>query len=213
MERHKPIEYRGALAVACEPERHPASRLEAAELAPQLVALLLSEVVHVGLEAVGKGQSWRADEAIEPHLVAGAAEARRESIQCSGVLGNELEDGAGRSPRGDPSGERLRDDGHIHWLRDDVLVVGVLAAREGNGAVVLKSERGDAAFRDPKRDLLAAVVCPRYTDPVRREKDIRVGAKPGQLGPFGLERRRVARDTDRVGRGQDHPSLGEYTFE
>ena len=65
MQRHESVEHGGTFALRSEPERDTASGLEAAELASQLVALLLAEALHVRFEAVGKGQAGRGDEAID----------------------------------------------------------------------------------------------------------------------------------------------------
>ena len=74
MESDESVEHRAALALARESESDPASRLEAAELAAELVPLLPAEPLDVRFESVGKHHSRRRHEAIDPHVVAGAAE-------------------------------------------------------------------------------------------------------------------------------------------
>ena len=212
MERHESVRHRGALAVLAETKRDPTAGLEAAELSPELVALLLSKALHVSVEAAGQLHSRGGDQPLDADLVARGGENGRHRTYGSRFFRHEVETEARRPLGRDPLRERARDRRHVLRRRDDVLVVGELAAREGDRAVRVPGQRSDAAVRDPERDLLAAIVSARETDPVGRQKDRRVGATPGQLGPFGLERCRIARDTDRVRRGEDHPSLGERTL-
>src|SRR5438477_10075818 len=209
MERDEPVRHRGALVLRAETKGDPAAGLEAAELSSELVALLLSKTLDVTVEAGGQLHSRGGDQPLDLDLVASGGENGRHRTYGSRFFRDEVETNARRPLGRDPLRECARDRGYVLWRRDDVLVVGELAAREGDRAVRVPGQRSDSAVRDPERDLLAAIVSARETDPVWREKDRRIRATPGQLGPFGLERCRIARDTDRVRRGEDHPSLGE----
>ena len=212
VERHEPIEHRPVFGFVSKPESDTAPSLEATELAPKLVTLRFAEAPRVRLEAVRKSQSGCRDQAADADVVPGRAQHCRHRIQAPRLLRNELQVDSRRALPNDPFRERLRHGGHVRGFRDDVLVVGELTPRERDRAVIRPSERGDsAAARDRESDLLAAVMRARGADPFGREEDRRVRTTPGQLGPFGLERCRIARGTDRVGRGEDPPSLGERT--
>ena len=108
----------------------------------------------------------------------------------------------------DPPPERSRDTLDIGHRGDDVLLVGELAARERQRAIAVIRERRDPTIIDREGDLLPRVVGARDRDPLGREEDRWTSATPSELGPAGLERRRIARHTDRVGRSEDSPSLG-----
>ena len=92
------------------------------------------------------------------------------------------------------------------------MLVGELSAGERQRPIGLARKRGDAVSSaagaaDRERQLFARVVRARNGEPLRCEKDGGPRATPRELGPCGLERRGVARDTDRLDRRQDDSSL------
>src|SRR5207244_4732528 len=92
--------------------------------------------------------------------------------------------------------------------REDVLLVGELAARErDDGGVAGEGDHADRGIADGERELLARIVRARDREPLGGEEDDGTCATPRQLRPLSAERARVARNTDWVGRGEDHPSL------
>src|SRR5437870_2438057 len=208
MQSDEPIQHGGTLAIRGDAEGDAPTGLEPPDLPPELVSLLLGQALYVALEVRRERQSRRGDQTLYLHVVPARRERSRDRIGRRRLFGNVLEPHAWRSLRRDPSSEGLGDRRRVARRRDHVLLVGEFAARERQCPVVLLRERGDpSAISDQKRGLFTPVVRPRDGEPLRGQKNRRDRATLGELGPRGLERRRVARDTARVRRGEDHPSI------
>src|SRR5439155_7465964 len=97
MEREEPIEDRCALGVRREAERRRSGGLEPADLAAELMPLLLAERLDVDLVVTGKIEDRRHRVARARHAVARVAEDASHHLERRTLLGHVLEPHAGRS--------------------------------------------------------------------------------------------------------------------
>src|SRR5207237_6772677 len=118
------IEHRLALVAAGPAEARPRSRLETPQLAPQLMALFLPEVLYVRFEIGGERHPRARDQTFATHGVAAHAQLVGEHTQRGYVLGDVLETHAGRAIADDPARHGPRDLRGLTRRGDDVLFIG-----------------------------------------------------------------------------------------
>src|SRR5438309_4858845 len=142
MQRDKPIQHGGTLAVRGDAEGDAPAPLEPPDLPPELVPVLLRQALYVDFEVGGELESGRGDQTLDLHVVSAWRERPRDRTGGRRLFGHVLEPDAWRSLCRDPLSEGFGDRRRIVRRRDHILLVGEFAARERERPVVFVRERG-----------------------------------------------------------------------
>jgi hypothetical protein len=170
--------------------------------------LLLGQALHVGREIDGYTEPRRRHQPRDPGAVPPAAEHQLDDSRGRRILRHIAQQRASDVLVGDPPGKRLGGLARVRRRRDEILLVGELAAREGERAIGLARQRGDARVADRERQLLTRIVRAGDLDPIGRQENARRNAPMRELRPRTAKRGRIARDTRGIGCGEDPSSLG-----